>query len=148
MFLLSPVDGADPYGIIDETCITPPKKLNFQVPSLIVSGGLDSQPGLGDGLGGLWPACAPEDLSNERSVFSHLATNQNRAFTVLLRFYDALTGPTVWVNTTDYGHIDCLDDGPYNLAAGVHLCATNRDMDRDVYRDYLAGQQLIEHLLS
>ena len=67
--------------------------------------------------------------------------------TALLRFYDALTGPTVWVNTTDYGHIDCLDDGPYNLAAGVHLCATNRDMDRDVYRDYLAGQQLIEHLL-
>ena len=68
MFLLSPVDGADPYGIIDETCITPPKKLNFQVPALIVSGGLDSQPGLGGGLGGLWPACAPEDLSNERSV--------------------------------------------------------------------------------
>ena len=76
MFLLSPVDGADPYGIVDETCISPPKKLNFQVPALIVSGGLDSQPGLGDGLGGLWPACAPEDLSNERSVFpnqiSHL----------------------------------------------------------------------------
>ena len=69
MFLLSPVDGADPYGIVDETCISPPKKLNFQVPALIVSGGLDSQPGLGDGLGGLWPACAPEDLSNERSVF-------------------------------------------------------------------------------
>ena len=48
----------------------------------------------------------------------------------------------MWVNTTQYGHIDCLDDGPYNLAAGVHLCATNRDMNRDVYRDYLAGQHV------
>ena len=140
MFLLSPVDGADPYGIVDETCISPPKKLNFQVPALIVSGGLDSQPGLGDGLGGLWPACAPEDLSNERSVFPHQLSDQS--CDACLRFYNALTGPTVWVNTTDYGHIDCLDDGPYNLAAGVHLCATNRDMDRDVYRDYLGGEQL------
>ena len=139
MFLLSPVDGADPYGIIDETCITPPKKLNFQVPALIVSGGLDSQPGLGGGLGGLWPACAPEDLSNERSVSNQMSVIFMFA-DVLLRFYEALTGPTVWVNTTDYGHIDCLDNGPYNLAAGVHLCATNRDMDRDVYRDYLAGE--------
>ena len=69
MFLLSPVDGADPYGLIEETCISPPTKLNFQLPVLIISGGLDSQPGLGSGLGGLWPACAPEDLANARSVF-------------------------------------------------------------------------------
>ena len=69
MFLLSPVDGADPYGLIEETCISPPTKLNFQLPVLIISGGLDSQPGLGGGLGGLWPACAPEDLANARSVF-------------------------------------------------------------------------------
>jgi len=120
LIMMSPVDGVDPYGIIGETCIHPPNKLNFNIPSLIISGGLDSVPGI-DGLGNLFPACAPEDLSNDR-------------------FYDALTGPTILVNTTEYGHIDCLDDGLYNVVAGLHLCATNRNMDRDIYRSYLGGE--------
>ena len=59
MFLLSPVDGVDPFGLIDETCISPPTKLNFHTPALVISGGLDSVPGL-DVMGGLFPACAPE----------------------------------------------------------------------------------------
>ena len=59
MFLLSPVDGVDPFGLIDETCISPPSKLNFHTPALVISGGLDSVPGL-DVMGGLFPACAPE----------------------------------------------------------------------------------------
>jgi len=120
LIMMSPVDGVDPYGIIGDTCIDPPNKLNFQIPSLIISGGLDSVPGV-DGLGNLFPACAPEDLSNDR-------------------FYDALTGPTILVNTTEYGHIDCFDDALYNLVAGLHLCATNRNMDRDIYRRYLGGE--------
>jgi len=39
---------------------------------------------------GFFPACAPEDLSNDR-------------------FYDALTGDVWFVNATDYGHIDFFD---------------------------------------
>ena len=59
MFLMSPVDGVDPYGIIGDTCIEPGTNLNFQIPTLIISGGLDSVPGI-DGLGNIFPACAPE----------------------------------------------------------------------------------------
>jgi len=121
MFLMSPVDGVDPYGIItSEVCIDPPNLLNFQVPTLIIAGGLDSVPGV-DGLGNLFPACAPEEFSNDR-------------------FYDALTGPTVMINTTQYGHLDCVDDDVYNLISTLHLCATNRDTDKDVYRDYVSGE--------
>ena len=57
--MMSPVDGFDPYGIIQEYCIHPPDKLNFNIPSLIISGGLDGEAGV-DNLGGLFPACAPE----------------------------------------------------------------------------------------
>ena len=59
MFLMSPVDGVDPFGIISEVCIDPPNLLNFQVPTLIIAGGLDSVSGV-DGLGNLFPPCAPE----------------------------------------------------------------------------------------
>ena len=120
MFLLSPVDGVDPFGIISEVCIDPPDMLNFQVPALILAGGLDSVSGV-DGLGNLFPPCAPEEFANER-------------------FYNALTGPTVLINTTQYGHLDCVDDDFYNLMATLHLCATNRDTDKDIYRDYVAGE--------
>ena len=61
MFLLSPVDGVDPYGLIHDYCIEPGTNLNFQTPTLIVSGGLDSVPGI-DHTGGIVPACAPQGL--------------------------------------------------------------------------------------
>jgi len=120
MFLMSPVDGVDPYGLISEVCIDPPNLLNFQVPTLIIAGGLDSVSGV-DGLGNLFPACAPKEFSNDR-------------------FYNALTGPTVMINATQYGHMDCVDDEFYNIIATLHFCATNRDTDKDIYRDYVSGE--------
>ena len=45
LMLLSPVDGVDPFGFIDEYCITPGEKLNFETPTLILTTGLDSVPG-------------------------------------------------------------------------------------------------------
>ena len=53
-----------------------------------------------------------------------------------------MTGPTIKVNTTQYGHADCFDDGLYDIVADLHLCATNRNMDRDIYRSYLAGRKI------
>ena len=45
MSMLSPVDGVDPYGIVQEYCITPGEKLNFEVPTLVMTSGLDGIPG-------------------------------------------------------------------------------------------------------
>ena len=120
MFLMSPVDGVDPFGMIDDYCIDPPTMLNFQTPTMVISGGLDSIPGI-DNLGALMPACAPEDLANDR-------------------FYDALTGPTLLVNTTAYGHIDCLDDDMLDMLEMIHFCATDTNTDKDAYRTFVAGQ--------
>ena len=120
MFLMSPVDGVDPFGLINDYCIHPPTLLNFQTPTMIISGGLDSIPGM-DNLGSLMPACAPEDLANDR-------------------FYDALTGPSVLINTTDYGHIDCLDDDMLDMLESIHFCKTNLNSDKGAYRTFVAGQ--------
>ena len=111
MFLISPVDGVDPYGIVQEYCITPGTCLNFQTPTLILAGGLDSLPGV-DHTGGLWPACAPENLANDR-------------------FYDALTGPVVMINTTAYGHIDCVDEDMLDLMETFHLCKTDPNTNKN-----------------
>ena len=43
------------------------------------------------------------------------------------------------VNTTEYGHLDCLDEAMFQLAATIHLCAANKELDREVYRNYIAG---------
>merc|ERR1719209_1669457 len=40
------------------------------------------------------------------------------------------------INTTQYGHLDCVDDDIYNFIATIHLCAT----DKNIYRDYVAGE--------
>ena len=119
MFLLSPVDGIDPFGMIQEYCIDPPNLLNFQTPTMIISGGLDSVPGL-DNLGGIMPACAPEKLANDR-------------------FYNALTGPTMLINTTEYGHMDCLDEEMLDMVEFIHFCATDTDTDKEAYRTFVAG---------
>jgi len=120
MFLMSPVDGIDPFGMINDYCIHPPNMLNFQTPTMIISGGLDSIPGI-DNLGGIMPACAPEELANDR-------------------FYDALTGPTMLINTTEYGHVDCLDDDMLEMVELIHFCATDTNTDKDVYRTFVSGQ--------
>ena len=45
MSMLSPVDGVDPYGLVQEYCINPGEKLNFETPTLIMTSGLDGVPG-------------------------------------------------------------------------------------------------------
>lgn len=44
LILLDPVDGVDPFGIIDSYVTHPPKQLPFTIPTLIISTGLDSVP--------------------------------------------------------------------------------------------------------
>ena len=39
---LSPVDGADPWGIQDDFCTHHNETLNFEIPTLILSAGLDA----------------------------------------------------------------------------------------------------------
>ena len=119
MFLMSPVDGVDPYGILQEYCITPGTCLNFETPTLILAGGLDSLPGM-DNMGGMWPPCAPEDLANSR-------------------FYSALTGPVIMINTTAYGHMDCVDDDMLDMMETFHICKSDPGSDKDGYRQYVAG---------
>ena len=45
MVLVSPVDGVDPFGLLDDFCITPGEMLPFDVPTLVISAGFDSTPG-------------------------------------------------------------------------------------------------------
>ena len=41
MILISPVDGVDPFGLIEDFCITPGEKLPFTTPTLIITAGRD-----------------------------------------------------------------------------------------------------------
>ena len=43
--LMSPVDGLDPLGIVENYVITPGVPLNFDTPTLIMPTGLDNVPG-------------------------------------------------------------------------------------------------------
>jgi len=86
--MVDPVDGSDPFGIIDNFAITPGEPLEFSLPSAVLAAGYDSFPGHPDIA--IWPACAPEELSNTR-------------------FYDALLGNVWYVTAEDYGHIDFYD---------------------------------------
>ena len=45
MVLMSPVDGADPFGILQHFVITPGEKVNFTIPTLQIVTGLDPSPG-------------------------------------------------------------------------------------------------------
>ena len=58
--LLSPVDGADPMGMVKDFIITPGKMLPFAIPTMIIGTGLDPVPRK------MEPACAPSNLSNQR----------------------------------------------------------------------------------
>jgi len=114
--LLSPVDGLDPFGLVPIYCITPGEMLNFRTPTLIVAGGLDTIPGLGFG-----PACAPVELGSDR-------------------FYNAMAGPTLILNTTQFGHADLLDELEAGANEIIKFCKADPDSDKYSYRVELGGQ--------
>jgi len=118
--LFSPVDGFDPFGLVDMFAITPGEYLNYETPGLVIMTGLDNTPG-SHIIGGLTPACAPDDLSNTR-------------------FYNAMPGNTWLVNATVYGHGDCLDELYYDAMTLIHFCGTDKNQDRITYRDFVAGE--------
>merc|ERR1719312_445041 len=117
--LFSPVDGVDPFGLIDLFAITPGEYLNYDIPTLVIMAGLDPIPGIN--LGNIMPACAPDDLSNTR-------------------FYNAMPGNTRFVNATVYGHGDLLDELYYDAMTLIHFCGTDKTQDRVTYRDFMAGE--------
>ena len=88
MVLISPVDGVDPFGFVEDFCIEPGKKLPFSTPTLVITAGFDSVPGYD--VGGVVPSCAPPELSN-------------------LRFYNALNGQAWLNNATKFGHVDFMN---------------------------------------
>ncbi len=121
--MMSPVDGTDPFGLDPDPdfCTINGEKLNFETPTVILPVGLDSVPGHN---GPLWPACAPEDLSNQR-------------------FYDAFRGPVYMINATEYGHIDVNDADSYvsGFVNATHGCSLN-EATTDDYRYFVAGEYI------
>merc|ERR1711970_283190 len=118
--LFSPVDGFDPFGLVDMFAITPGEYLNYDTPTLLIMTGLDNTPG-SNIIGSATPACAPDELSN-------------------LRFYNAMPSNTWLVNATAYGHGDCLDELYYNAMQLIHFCGTDKDQDRVSYRSFISGE--------
>jgi hypothetical protein len=111
--MIDPVDGFDPFGIIQaQNLITPGEKLKFTIPSLLLDNELDPK-----GKNLLFPACAPAKLGAPR-------------------WFDAVAGPVWNVNASSYGHVDCLND--LIIAAGGFVCPTNRKTDKKAYRKHLA----------
>jgi len=113
--MLSPVDGADPFGIIDEYCITPGEFLNFNMPTLVIQAGLDPVPGKPS-----YPACAPARLSNKR-------------------FYDAMPGNRWFMNATVFGHVDFFEQDFIDTVEAISFCASNNVTSKEIYRYYTSG---------
>ena len=113
LILMSPVDGADPWGVVDNFCITEGVKLNFETPTVILPGGLDSIP-----VGEIGPPCAPADMSNDW-------------------YYNAMTGPAWMINATEYGHVDMCDFEPGSIFE--NSCTENQN-DTSLFKDYVAGE--------
>jgi len=90
---MDPVDGYDPFGFIKIFVTNPPNQLDFQIPTLILSTKYSAIPAKSH-----LPPCAPQNISN-------------------VRFYETLPGPTWYLNFTQYGHADILDDWVNNLAS-------------------------------
>ena len=68
---------------------------------------------------------------------------------VASRFYNALGGPTLLVNTTDFGHADLLDELEADANQWLSFCKTDKEQDRAAYRQELGGQVgLLVFLLS
>jgi len=115
--LFSPVDMAF-TGMEEFTCITPGELLDYNTPTLIAMAALDPLLSNGKFINN---TCAPQGFSNER-------------------FFDAMDGPTWFVNATDYGHGDFLDPFEYNVMEKIHFCATDANTDKDIYRRFVTGE--------
>jgi len=119
--LFSPVDGFDPFGLIDLFAITPGEYLNYEIPTLVMMCGLDATPGI-DGFGQIVPACAPPELSN-------------------LRFYDAMPGNAWLINATAYGHGDALEQFFVDAIGFTHFCGmAPKEVSREDYRRFVSGE--------
>lgn len=112
--MVDPVDGFDPFGIVPEFLIQPGKPLNFTIPSLLISTGLDPLP-----LNSMFPACAPMELSNDR-------------------FYHASRGPIWNINATEYGHLDCMNDDWSSWLSFI-ACPSSKHGDKALYRGMIAS---------
>jgi len=107
--MMDPVDGFDPLGMVNNFCTTPGKKLDFDVPALLLRTGLDP-------VVKKMVACAPDKISNQR-------------------FFEAWSGPIWMVNATKYGHLDVNNAGVGKM--GSVLCAGD-DEPNDVYQAHIA----------
>jgi hypothetical protein len=108
--MMDPVDGYDPFGIINNYCITPGEKLPFDIPALLLRTGLDPKVKV-------MVACAPDRISNQR-------------------YFNAWSGPIWMVNATKYGHLDVNDPGAADM--GGIICATDNE-PKDSYRVHVAN---------
>ena len=110
LILLDPVDGYDPFGFFQIYITNPPEQLPFAIPTLVIRTGLDNVP-----ANPLFPACAPDKVSNKR-------------------FYDSLPGPTWFLNFTQFGHADILDD--YLRKVASVICKVCEDKcEFELYRE-------------
>merc|ERR1719428_259148 len=107
--MMEPVDGYDPFGMIDNYCTTPGEKLPFDIPALLLRTGLDPKVKLG-------VAFAPDRISNQR-------------------FFDAWAGPIWMANATKYGHLDVNNGGVGKI--GSIMCAAD-DEPNDIYQAHIA----------
>merc|ERR1712198_263049 len=74
-----------------------------------------------DGLDRFGPACAPVELGSDR-------------------FYNAMAGPTLILNTTQFGHADLLDELEAGANEIIKFCKADPDSDKYSYRVELGGQ--------
>eukprot|EP01061_Rhynchopus_euleeides_P003166 TRINITY_DN1243_c0_g1_i2.p1 TRINITY_DN1243_c0_g1~~TRINITY_DN1243_c0_g1_i2.p1 ORF type:complete len:346 (+),score=106.52 TRINITY_DN1243_c0_g1_i2:112-1038(+) len=109
--MIDPVDGYDPFGIVQNFCTATDAKLNYTVPAVMVSTGLDPVPGP-EGV-----ACAPEEMSN-------------------MRYYNAWAGPVWAVNATQYGHLDIGDEMIDFF--GKAICASD-SLNHKLFKQQVAG---------
>jgi hypothetical protein len=116
--MMDPVDGYDPFGMIDNYCTTVGEKLNFDIPALLLRTGLDPVKKLG-------VACAPDRISNQR-------------------FFDAWSGPIWLANATKYGHLD-VNDADVTSIGGL-VCAAQKTEDDGIYHDHIA--ELVQRFMA
>lgn len=134
--LLNPVDGGyDFSSMTPYFVITPGEKVNFTVPTLEISAGYDTIPSSKQGIirnyaarsrnidcaGTSGYACAPEEFTGKR-------------------FYDAMTGPTWFINATAYGHGDFLDPAWELVIEITKFCQTDPSIPKEDYINFVAGQ--------
>jgi hypothetical protein len=124
--LMDPVDGLDPYGFEKQFLIPPgihPEvKVNFSVPVVLLVTGYGWQsvnyPSILH-----WPACAPANRSG-------------------MHWFSSLQNPKWFINFTDYGHMDLLDEG-FSCLGEQAICPVGPGAvtlgGRDQYRKTLAA---------